>query len=318
MTTLQIPDSLSLLGNIKSFLFQNSTEITFTLLKGNSVIIEETYFPDGNQKIEIDIRDVIGQNIITNFPTSTIHIQADAIASFSAKVDGSPVATFTVINGGVRKISSEASEFCKANWLTWQPQTKQVLWNSPEFLTYYFTASGKIIAKFYHTDDTTETVVLYSGSVSDYVTINVSLNRIMLLSAVSVEDLYGIVDVYVEDTSGIRLTYIQRYVLQTATDDYHTYFCVNSLGGIDTFTFYGACSSSMAIEHESAEEGIRKFPSLRMQKDNGSRTPVIWDPNPEYGFSNSFLHSNSGLYSMPMSNQLCWMPPVSRFLTKTI
>ena len=109
MTTLQTPDSLSLLGNIKSFLFQSSTEITFTLLKGNSVIIEETYFPDGSQKIEVDIRDVIGQYIVTDFPNSTAHVQANAKASFSAKVDGSEVATFTVINGGVRNISSSAS-----------------------------------------------------------------------------------------------------------------------------------------------------------------------------------------------------------------
>ena len=287
MTTLQTPDSLSLLGNIKSFLFQSSTEITFTLLKGNSVIIEETYFPDGSQKIEVDIRDVIGQYIVTDFPDSTAHVQANAKASFSAKVDGSEVATFTVINGGVRKISSSASEFCKANWLTWQPQTKPVLWNSPEFLTYYFTTSAKIIAKFYHTDDTTETVELYSGAASDYVTLNVSLNRVMVLSAVSVEDLYGIVDIYVEDTSGIRLTYIQRYVLQSSTDDYHTYFCVNSLGGIDTFTFFGARTSSMAIEHESAERGNKKI----------SITP---DAERQWQQNTGYLGSKSGIWLLEL------------------
>ena len=287
MTTLKTPDSLSLLGNIKSFLFQNSSEITFTLLKGNSVIIEETYFPDANQQIEIDIRDVIGQYIVTEFPTSTVHIQANAAASFTAKVDGNIVATFTVINGGVRNISSSASEFCKTNWLTWQPQSKQVLWNSPEFLTYYFTTSGKIIAKFYHIDDTTETVELYSGAASDYVTLNVSLNRVMVLSTVSVEELYGIVDIYVEDTSGIRLTYIQRYVLQSATDDYHTYFCVNSLGGIDTFTFFGARTSSMAIEHESAERGNKKI----------SITP---DAERQWQQNTGYLGSKSGIWLLEL------------------
>ena len=276
-TLIQTPDNLSLLRNLKHFIIESASEITFRLDKGATVVLSETYYPDANDRIDIDVADVISQYLSSSLPTSNAFAQASAVATFTAYVGNTTAGTFTVVNGGVRKLSGTASSFLAGNWLTWQPQTKQVTWNSPEYLSYYFNVTGKVKAKFYKKNGTTKTVNIWSyGGTPCLMTFNMEFSYLFSLSGEETADLYGIVDVWVEASSGgTVLSYVQRYICAPTMGDEHYYLSVNSLGGIDTFTFHGAGTLAPEIEYESAMKD-------RVKIDITSDAERKWQQNTGY------------------------------------
>lgn len=258
-TIIQTPDSLSLLRNMKSFKFSSSSEIVFSLLQGESIILSETYSPDYNDQIEVDVRDAISQYLETALPSSDTTDQTGAVKTFVAKLGDTTLGAYTVVNGGVRKLASTSAQFLAGNWLTWQPQVKQVPWASPEYLSYYFVAAGNIKAKFFKKNNTTKTITVAAALAGKLMTVNTSMSHLFTLSGEDVDDLYGIVDVWVEMADGTRLSYIQRYINTPTIGDEHYYLCVNSLGGVDTFTFHGDCTLDPEINHQSAEASDEKI-----------------------------------------------------------
>lgn len=282
-TVIQRPESLSLLRNLKSYRINSSSAITFKLMKGDNTVIEETYNPDSTDIVTIDVQDVVAQYLETQLPTTNIFSQAAAKASFTAYVNGDLEHVFVVVSGGVRKLSDSSSNFLKANWLTWQPQTKKVRWNQPEYLTYYHEIAGKVKAKFYPIQGDPETVSIHSASAGDYNSYNMEMAHLFSLSSHDANELNGLVDVWVENNSGTRLSWVQRYIFAPITRDEHYYFCVNSLGGIDTFCFTGAKVLSPSISHESAEQTEKKVnitdaPERAWTQSTGyvGKTEAVW------------------------------------------
>lgn len=273
-TIIQKPEALNLLRNLPSYRINSSVPVSFRLMLGDKVIIDESYDPDDVTMVEIDIRDVIAQYLTVGLPGSNIYSQSSASATFTAMVDGSHEHSFTVVRGGVRKLSDSAGNFLQANWLTWQPQTKKARWNQPEYLSYYHVIDSVVKVKFY-TKGGTEIVTLYSAKAGEYNSYNVEMAHLFSLSSHATADLNGIVDVWVEDGKGIRLSYIQRYIFAPVTRDEHYYMCVNSLGGIDTFCFTGQRSLNPSVAHESAMLSSRK---INITKDQ-ERT---WSQNTGY------------------------------------
>ena len=257
-TYIDRPDTLSLLGNLKSFLIGSSSEVSFELKKGGEAILSETYYPNSSGQVEIQVKDIIGNYLSTTLPTGNNFSQSLFAADFTAYLDGSDSYSFRVVNAGVRKLATQASLFLLSNWLTWQPQTKRTVWDAPEYLSFYAANSTVAKAKFYLKSGTTKTVNVASFSAGAAYTVNTTPSRLFALSGESIDDLYGIVDVWVETQSGSRLTYIQRYILEESQGDEHFYLCVNSLGGIDTYIFHGACALAPDISHENAELGDTK------------------------------------------------------------
>ena len=258
-TTIQTPDSLSLLMNLKSFIVSSTTDISFAMSCSGETIVEESYTPDGNGRIEIQVRDLVARFLETGLPSSNQYVQTSAVRTFSASVNGNAVSTFTVVNGGVRKLSVTPELFLKANWLTWQPQTKRVGWSSPEYLSYYFVDAGTVKAKFYYKAGGTKVVTVASGTAGQLQTFNMAMSRLFSVGDVSEDDVYGLVDVWVETGAGVQLSYVQRYVFAETQGDEHVYLAVNALGGIDTFTFHGERKVAPDVEHESAELGDTKI-----------------------------------------------------------
>lgn len=257
-TYINRPDSLSLLGNLKSFLIGSSSEVSFELQKGGVTILSETYYPNSSGQVEIQVKDIIGNYLSTTLPTGNNFSQSLFAADFTAYLDGSNSYSFRVVNAGVRKLATQASYFLLSNWLTWQPQVKRTVWDAPEYLSFYAANSTVAKAKFYLKSGTTKIVNVASFSAGAAYTVNTTPSRLFSLSGESTDDLYGIVDVWVETQSGSRLTYIQRYILEESQGDEHFYLCVNSLGGIDTYIFHGACALAPDISHENAELGDTK------------------------------------------------------------
>lgn len=261
-TVSQSPDSINFLRNMRSFIIESTADVVFKLMKGSETLIEESYSPDANGYIEIGVREVAAQELYLEIPTSNAFSQSHAVGDFTAYVDGTLVSTFRVIKGGVRKLTS-ASSFLSSNWLTWQPQTKQVTFNSPEYLTCY---SGSVTAKFYLKDGTTKSVSV--GSASGLTTFNVSFSRLLSLSGLSADAIYGVVDL----TAGS--SYTQRLVCVPTMGDEHYYLAANSLGGIDTFTFHGDMQQAPDVAYKAAEKNGEKInlavdPSNSWQQNTG-------------------------------------------------
>ena len=254
-TINQIPDSLSLLRNLKPLIATSSSPIVLTLVKDETTLIEETYHPDPSGKIEVDLRELVAPHLKTVLPTSDIYEQASGSAVFVIQVDEVTVATFRVVNAGVRKLSTTPTLFLKANWLTWQPQVKKVTWDSPETLSYFFAVAGVVKAKFYLKAGSSKTITIGSYSANAFKTFNTRMSYLFELSGEDTDDLYGYVDVWVETSLGVQLSYVQRYVFEPKQGDEKIYLCENSLGGIDTFIFRGALTQGSAIEHASAAAG---------------------------------------------------------------
>ncbi len=282
-TVIQTPETLSLLRNLKSFRINSSSTVSFKLMKGGVTVIEETYDPNGSTMVEIDVQDVCAQYLSIILPSSNVFVQSNGKAEFSAYVDDSLAKTFTVLAGGVRKLSDTASNFLKANWLTWQPQAKRVRWNQPEYLSYYHESASRVRAKFYPVQGNPETVTVNTASAGQYITYNMEMQHLFSLSSHSSDQLTGMVDVWVETTGGTRLSYIQRYIFTPVTRDEHYYLCVNSLGGIDTFCFTGKRSLAPSISHEVAELAdtkinITEAPTRSWSQNTGyvGKTEAVW------------------------------------------
>lgn len=258
-TVIQIPDSVSLLRNLKEFVIGSSEEIAFTLSSSDGMVLSETYYPDPSNRISVDVRDVVSHFIETQVPYRDVFVQTKAMAAFTAFVDGSMIASFTVINGGVRKPATSASEFLRANWMTWQPQTKHVRWRQPEFLTYYFQEPASVKAKFYKLDGSSRIVSIADGSAGTVVSFNTTMSFLFGKSGMDISELYGMVDVWTENSSGTQLSYVQRYINEPDDLDGHIYLCVNSLGGVDTFNFHGSRMLAPDVEHSVAEASGKKL-----------------------------------------------------------
>ena len=305
MEIIQKPDSLSLLGNLKKFLISSNAEVDFSLsvsIDGADVsLLQESYTPDSSGNISIDIREVCGQYLKTNLPSDNVFLQSDALRTFTATI-GSSSWSFTVVNASVRNLTLSALEYLQYNFLTLQPQSKQVSWHSPEYLTYYFTEQADVQAKFYLKSGGTEIVTVATISptpeggsgtiqlVNKVYTINTTLSRLMALSSHDTEDLQGIVDVWVQGSVS-RLSYIQRYVYAPSTGEEHHYFAVNSLGGIDTFTFIGEQKITGEIEHQAAENDDKKIAvTSGGQRKYRQNTGYLGEASSEWLWE--FLHSS--------------------------
>ena len=258
-TVTQRPDNLSLLRNLKSYKINTSAAITFKLLKGNDTVIEETYHPDGTNVVTIDIQEVVAQYLEVQLPDYNIAFnQSKAAATFTTQVDGDTIHSFKVVSGGVRKLAVTPTDFLKANWLTWQPQTKKVRWNQQEYLTYYFTQDGVVKVRVYLASGP-YTFTLATGTSGQCLSFNTEMAHIFQESGHEPEELQGYFDIWVEDTEGTRLSYVQRYIFQPTTREEHYFLAVNSLGGVDTFCFTGARTINPNIEHDSASQAGKKI-----------------------------------------------------------
>lgn len=79
-TILQKPDGLSLLGNLKTFIASSTSEVSFRLLKGTDVIVDEIYYPDADGNVEVDVKDLIKEYLDIKLPSSNIYLQSEGSA----------------------------------------------------------------------------------------------------------------------------------------------------------------------------------------------------------------------------------------------
>lgn len=255
MTVLTQPASFSLSGNIEKFRISATEEFSFILKKGTEEILSSVYSPGKDHLVTIDIREIVESKLSFLLKDqSEPYVQTSIFADFTAVIDKKEI-SFRVLRGGVDRLATSAENFVTSNFLTWQPQIKPVTYYTPEFLTYYATVDGNVCVKAYFSQEegevTSEIKTVYSVLAGNAYSIPVQYAVIMALFGSRYPSFY---DVWVENSSGDRLTYIQRYVADGIKSEQEQWVLFeNSLGGIDTFRAYGQSDFTGEHTHNIAE-----------------------------------------------------------------
>lgn len=280
MTILQQPDALSLSMNLKKFIVSSDAQISFVLKKGTEEVLSQRYDPDSQGRIEIDMRDVVHAQLAFELRGSAVRTyeQTNLHAEFTAEIDGQAV-NFHAVRGGVDNLADTATNFLTQNWLTWQPTVKPVTYYTPEFLTYYAPVAGVVKLRGYFVGNDGQVT-----SQKDIELCNVEAGKAYTIPVeyqVVVSLLYpdgkpGYYDVWVENASGERLTYIQRYyadAMRSISEDWVLF--ENSLGGVDCFRAYGKTNLEADHTHNLAEvdevsEEYRVDTERKYEKNTGN------------------------------------------------
>ena len=255
------PDSLSLTGSMNHFIISSTQEVTFILkyADSNEIIVQHTYTPNKTKRIEIDLENIVTPLLSFQLQESTtIYRQPNIAREFLVNLIEDKTAAkeswqFTVLRAGIDNFADTASDWLKRNFLTWQPTVKPVTYYTPEFLSYY--AVEDCVAKC-------RAYIEENGS---YIQTDIELGNLSHGKVWTMPMQYGVIagklskmpsyyDVWVEDTAGTRLTYIQRYYASDIRSEEEQWVLFeNSLGGIDTFRAYGDAENTAKHTHNVAE-----------------------------------------------------------------
>lgn len=284
---LLYPDALSMVGSMNAFeIFSTSkADVVFALrYKGSSAnIVQHTYTPNDKNRITLSVKDIILPLLSFEVKDSSEpYAQPNIMKSFVATLyevgsEGSKKEfTFSVIRAGVDRLSDSATNFLKTNFLTWQPQVKAVTYYSPEFLTYYATATSVMKCKAYMWNGTAyeekEVVLMNHMNAGTVYTVPVQYAIIAKKIGGSIQPSYY--DIWVEQ-DGKRVTYVQRYYASDMKSEEEEWFLFeNSLGGVDCFRAYGNSENTAEHTHNVAEieedsEEYRVDTTRKFKKNTG-------------------------------------------------
>lgn len=256
------PDNISLVGSMKRIVLSSEQEVIFMLsyAENNAPIVQHTYTPDSHNRIEINLEDVIApllyfelQDIESAYLQN--HIAREFKVTIRYEGEKTKAFTFTAIRAGVDRLADSAENFLKGNFLTWQPTVKPVTYNTPEFLTYYALTEGFVKCVGYHEE---RLVGVVKGDEKIIANLQKDKAQTIPVQYAIMAKLFGFLpqyyDVWVEDTEGKRLTYIQRYYASDIRSEEEQWVLFeNSLGGIDTFRAYGDTTFTAKHTHNIAE-----------------------------------------------------------------
>ena len=284
---LLYPDALSMVGSMNAFeIFSTSkADVVFALrYKGSSAnIVQHTYTPNDKNRITLSVKDIILPLLSFEVKDSSEpYAQPNIMKSFVATLyevgseDSKKEFAFSVIRAGVDRLSDSATNFLKNNFLTWQPQVKAVTYYSPEFLTYYATATSVMKCKAYMWNGTAyeekEVELMNHMNAGTVYTVPVQYAIISKKIGGSIQPSYY--DIWVEQ-DGKRVTYVQRYYASDMKSEEEEWFLFeNSLGGVDCFRAYGNSENTAEHTHNVAEieedsEEYRVDTTRKFKKNTG-------------------------------------------------
>lgn len=261
MDILLKPDSLSLAGAMAHFIIAANNEVSFVLKFADTetTIVQHVYSPNKAGRIEIDLESIVVPLLSFHLQdVSEPYKQPAIVRKFTAVIAEANTAdsktwSFSVLRAGIDHFADSAVNWLKANFLTWQPTLKPVTYFTPEFLTYYALIDAVVHCRAYVEKE------------GNYVPHDLTLANLSNGAVWTIPVQYAIIagklnklpayyDVWVETTSGTRLTYIQRYYASDIRSEQEEWLLFeNSLGGIDTFRAYGDVENTAKHTHNVAE-----------------------------------------------------------------
>jgi len=256
MTILQQPDALSLSQNLKEFHISSDVQVSFILKQGGVEILSQRYDPSADGHITINLRDIVHARLSYQLIESgQVYEQSSLASDFTAMINDTTL-TFRVIRSGIDRLADSAANFLTQNFLTWQPSIKPVTYYSPEFLTYYATIPCVAKLRAYFTDTSGSVISQTDYTVAEMVAgiaYTIPLQYSVVAGWLS-HKLPAYYDIWVENLTNQRLTYIQRYYAEDMRTEQEQWILFeNSLGGLDTFRAYGTTTFNGEHTHNLAE-----------------------------------------------------------------
>lgn len=263
MNILLQPEALSLSGSMNDFEIYATGDVSFVLqdIETGKIIVQHTYTPNENHRITLQLKDVIEPLLSFKVSdTSDSYLQPLIFKTYKATFTEvgtvtSKSVSFSVLRAGVDRMDDSASNFLKANFLTWQPTVKAVTYYSPEFLTYCAMEDCVMKCKTYvwngvgYEDAEMVMAMLNAGKVW-----TVPVQYAIIFKKMNGNRLPSYYDVWVEGTDGTRFTYVQRYYASDLKSENEEWFLFeNSLGGIDCFRAYGNSENTAEHTHNVAQ-----------------------------------------------------------------
>lgn len=280
------PDALSMVGSMNAFEIYSSskTDVVFSLrYQGSSTnIVQHTYTPNDKNRVTVSVKDIILPLLSFEVKDSSEpYIQPNIMKAFVATVyevgseDSKKEFSFSVIRAGVDRLADSAANFLKTNFLTWQPQVKEVTYYSPEFLTYYAAeaCTVKCMAAIWTGSDYEEKVLTLASLEAGKV-YTIPVQYAIISKLLGDDTLPHVYEVWVEQ-DGERLTYVQQYFAGGMKSEEEEWFLFeNSLGGIDCFRAYGNSENTAEHTHNVAEieedsEEYRVDTTRKFKKNTG-------------------------------------------------
>jgi hypothetical protein len=283
---LLYPDALSMVGSMNAFEIYSSskTDVVFALrYQGSSTnIVQHTYTPNDKNRVTVSVKDIILPLLSFEVKDSSEpYIQPNIMKAFVATVyevgseDSKKEISFSVIRAGVDRLADSAANFLKTNFLTWQPQTKEVTYYSPEFLTYYAAEACEVKCKAYIPNGHGyEEKVLTLASLEAGKVYTVPVQYAIIAKLLGDGILPHVYEIWVEQ-AGERVTYVQQYFAGGMKSEEEEWFLFeNSLGGVDCFRAYGNSENTAEHTHNVAEieedsEEYRVDTTRKFKKNTG-------------------------------------------------
>lgn len=283
---LLYPDALSMVGSMNAFEIycSSKTDVVFALrYQGSSAnIVQHTYTPNDKNRITVSVKDIILPLLSFEVKDSIEpYIQPNIMKAFVATVyevgseDSKKEISFSVIRAGVDRLADSVANFLKTNFLTWQPQTKEVTYYSPEFLTYYAAEASEMKCKAYVPNGQGyEEKVLTLASLEAGKVYTVPVQYAIIAKLLGDGILPHVYEIWVEQ-AGERVTYVQQYFAGGMKSEEEEWFLFeNSLGGVDCFRAYGNSENTAEHTHNVAEieedsEEYRVDTTRKFKKNTG-------------------------------------------------
>jgi hypothetical protein len=213
-------------------------DVRIRVLDGDRTLPDETYTPDFNNTISLDITEVVKNALSVTLPSGSLHVQSELVKTFTIILNNSSY-TFKAIRGGLKtRIYAEDADFLFKNFLTWQTQQKKVTAMQPEWLTYYAAQTCYLFVTAEFDDHTVVAQHLDTLISGTAYTVDTSVSRIAsLFGRMPVR--YNVYVATSNDAFSKRVSNVQQYIVEAPTYNEQIFFFQNSLGGIDSIRCIG-------------------------------------------------------------------------------
>jgi hypothetical protein len=223
---------------------------------------------------------VVKDSLSVVLPSGALYVQP-VVKTFTIKLNDDSY-TFTAIRAGVKRLNVEPGAFLRENFLTWQPQLKEITATQPEWLTYYAAQTCYIYATAEFDNHNTLYKKIATFTAGKAYTVNTSVEYIAALMGQRPAK-YDVYVVATDEPSGPRMSNVQQYIVVENAPNEQVFCFQNSLGGIDAIRCTGEAkhtpeyTASTALMNDTEDTYYIEKKDLRAQNTGWlSKASAAW------------------------------------------
>ncbi|MDR1348101.1 MAG: hypothetical protein LBJ63_06720 [Prevotellaceae bacterium] len=110
LTVISKPEGLCLSGNLPKVKVQSDAQVRVQLLAGDKTLLDETYTPDFDSLVLLDIADVVINELTFTVPVEDVFVQSDIRKNFVLIINTTSY-NFTALRCGIKDFGDTATNF---------------------------------------------------------------------------------------------------------------------------------------------------------------------------------------------------------------